>query len=782
MSYSLLKNTYSRKNDYVEHFAVDTASTSRIMSSYEVPDNQETTELEFPVGAGKKNKILSPDGNWKLELNKDGLQLFGPSGFKTTLISGGASFLAYKLTIGTDGNIVLSGGVNPANITFMWDTGAKDVSDSWSLNVDNNGNIIRQDINENNDGEKLFTKIVNNGASSNVLCYPGTNSPGTYYQRTLLSKDCKWRVELNAQGFRFISKDNRKITLYKPLKTTSVMKLLLNENGQLLLFEGDNVVLKTKSFISSTYNAVVNQDNGSIDISQGTDVKYKTFATDISSYDDGGLRSDQFKCIISGNSNYLLSVDNEGLYILDISSSSNDNKTWIYKKESDIPTPLIARIENYGEVKVYTQGVDSNRDCLWWAGTSETTNDNVPYKLSVTNTGKMLIMNKDNKGLIYKKLGPSANVSENLMIAVRQRVRGDWFWCPYNYRLQDAGESLIVAQFNPKFKNSNDQYPGQLWWFPSSKCMVQAMDGNYSLEIAGGSSNYEGEEGERLLFWDKGCDEAKSANITWDSNGYMNIDKYNKYINRQSDVNGDGGDHIRLYDTPKTKWDIVRISNTYTTIPTDSDCVMSPWSECDKMCKDGIQTRTKISSQSGEGKACDSENLTRTGSCGTTPCPVDCVLTEWSEWGRCSKDCGGGTKKRTRTKTKEGKYGGELCPPDSELKEEEECNTEACPLPGSVPPPPPPSAPRNDNNNLQPPPGGNTNSQPPPGGNTNLQPLPSAPRNDNTNSQPPPSQVIKAVESEDFISKYKWWVVGGITFLFFMIIIIVIVIKKKKTE
>ena len=26
------------------------------------------------------------------------------------------------------------------------------------------------------------------------------------------------------------------------------------------------------------------------------------------------------------------------------------------------------------------------------------------------------------------------------------------------------------------------------------------------------------------------------------------------------------------------------------------------------------------------------------------PCPIDCVVDEWSEYGICSKDCGGGVR------------------------------------------------------------------------------------------------------------------------------------------
>ena len=496
--------------------------------------------------------------------------------------------------------------------------------------------------------------------------------------------------------------------------------------------------------------------------------------------------SGEYKAIISDNKNYLLTITDQGLFSLNI---AKDEKTMLYTRPSDVPLPLFVKVENfrnYGEVKVFSQEMNSTKNSCWWSGTSETT-DNGPYKLKVTNQGKMLVVNGKNLGIIYKKVGASAGLVGDQYIRIRLTKIGSIFMGLVGDE-RDKGKKVIGIE--PEGQQNSTYFI----YFPSTKCL--ALQSNYNLVVTrrdGGCKE--------ILSWNQGCSEQNRANISWDEDGYILVNDCNKYLF----LNEGSTDDVFIQHAtghPKSKCNIIYWNNTYTTIPTDSDCVMSPWSECDILCKDGIQTRTKISSQSGQGTACDNENLTRTGFCGSTPCPVDCVLTDWSDWGRCSKDCDGGTKKRTRTKTKEGKYGGELCPPDSALKEEEECNTEACPPPGSVPPPPPPtpggntnSQPPtgNDNTNSQPPPGGNTNSQPPPGndntnsqpppgGNTNSQPPPSAPRNDNTNSQPPPSQVIKAVESEDFISKYKWWIVGGITFFFLMIIIIVIVLKKKKTE
>jgi len=81
------------------------------------------------------------------------------------------------------------------------------------------------------------------------------------------------------------------------------------------------------------------------------------------------------------------------------------------------------------------------------------------------------------------------------------------------------------------------------------------------------------------------------------------------------------------------------------------DCELSEWSsfsKCSKECGGGVQTRTrrKISSPENGGKAC--EVLQETQPCNTGSCDRDCMLSDWSAWGACSQACDGG--KMTRTK------------------------------------------------------------------------------------------------------------------------------------
>jgi hypothetical protein len=88
------------------------------------------------------------------------------------------------------------------------------------------------------------------------------------------------------------------------------------------------------------------------------------------------------------------------------------------------------------------------------------------------------------------------------------------------------------------------------------------------------------------------------------------------------------------------------------------------------------------------------EGLCGSDGCGgTCPCPSgnyscvdgvcvpakqDCVVSDWSAWGTCSKTCGGGTQSRTRTIVTPAADGGTACP---SLSESRDCNTQACDCP-----------------------------------------------------------------------------------------------------
>ena len=104
----------------------------------------------------------------------------------------------------------------------------------------------------------------------------------------------------------------------------------------------------------------------------------------------------------------------------------------------------------------------------------------------------------------------------------------------------------------------------------------------------------------------------------------------------------------------------------------DSDCVLNPWSKCDKECGTGTRHRTVEQPASGNGATCG----TLKDTCNTQRCPINCVE---SEWGKCSAICWNGdgeTPSRTRS-ISVSKYGGKDC---TSHETKEECNAHRCPI------------------------------------------------------------------------------------------------------
>jgi len=67
--------------------------------------------------------------------------------------------------------------------------------------------------------------------------------------------------------------------------------------------------------------------------------------------------------------------------------------------------------------------------------------------------------------------------------------------------------------------------------------------------------------------------------------------------------------------------------------------------------------------------------LARTKKCNQKKCPVDCVLSEWSGWSKCTADCEGGVRSQTRSLITKPKNGGIACNTNEET---EACNTMSC--------------------------------------------------------------------------------------------------------
>ncbi len=111
--------------------------------------------------------------------------------------------------------------------------------------------------------------------------------------------------------------------------------------------------------------------------------------------------------------------------------------------------------------------------------------------------------------------------------------------------------------------------------------------------------------------------------------------------------------------------------------------VTGDWSECSKECGAGTQMRTVECREINTGQSADEGNCTEakpadSQPCNEQPCPVDCIVSEWNEWGTCSAICGGGTQARTRTIVTPPANGGAECPA---LSEEQACNTQPCVIP-----------------------------------------------------------------------------------------------------
>jgi len=111
------------------------------------------------------------------------------------------------------------------------------------------------------------------------------------------------------------------------------------------------------------------------------------------------------------------------------------------------------------------------------------------------------------------------------------------------------------------------------------------------------------------------------------------------------------------------------------------DCEVSKWDpeECTKTChrkqeKKGEQklTRSVLTHPNGGAKCLPLAAVTK---CNLQPCPVDCSVSTWSGWSKCSAECGGGVQQRLREVKRAMKYGGKPC---GETSETQACNGQSC--------------------------------------------------------------------------------------------------------
>jgi len=118
---------------------------------------------------------------------------------------------------------------------------------------------------------------------------------------------------------------------------------------------------------------------------------------------------------------------------------------------------------------------------------------------------------------------------------------------------------------------------------------------------------------------------------------------------------------------------------------TPVDCELAEWGAwdtgaCEGDCGQKFRKRgVKVPAQHG-GKDCNETILEETAPCAGEDSfdveSLDCVLGNWSSWSLCSKTCGGGQTKRTRSVLKNAEAGGKPC--ESNIEEIKPCAEESC--------------------------------------------------------------------------------------------------------
>jgi len=112
------------------------------------------------------------------------------------------------------------------------------------------------------------------------------------------------------------------------------------------------------------------------------------------------------------------------------------------------------------------------------------------------------------------------------------------------------------------------------------------------------------------------------------------------------------------------------------------DCVMSEWSgwsKCSAECNGGVQghTRSIVMKPKNGGMSCNTVEESRP--CGTISCDRNCRLSRWTDWSPCSMACGGGFREKFRHVALPTRGFGKCPGPSSKFRYRKgPCNEQAC--------------------------------------------------------------------------------------------------------